>query len=212
MLAQVKNCGAFLSRTPGEGLYGHFCTVGHTPPAKPSHQRAPQAVYRTEGGRAERREGGRGELATEKEEVSKEDRGGDNTDRTLGDRSGASGAPSTGVDESLMEGADRKLGAVESRRGWRKVMRRCRRQEGRKTREWRQGGGRQQSGGGDGADEARQQHKRDEEGAEGATAPPQTAGRTEHRGDNGTVGGCWRETAESLCGTKTPAAMVATEA
>ena len=55
-----KNRGAFLLRTPGEGLYRHFRTGTQTPPANPSHFWAPQAAHRTKGGSAERGEGGGG--------------------------------------------------------------------------------------------------------------------------------------------------------
>ena len=56
--SQCKNCGAFLPRTPGEVLLGHFRVAEHVPPSNPSHLRAPLAAHRTEGGRAERGEQG----------------------------------------------------------------------------------------------------------------------------------------------------------
>ena len=65
VLAPVKNCGAFLPRTPGEGIYGHFCTVVHTPPTDPLRCRAAQAAHVTEGVRAETGEDERREYVKE---------------------------------------------------------------------------------------------------------------------------------------------------
>ena len=51
---QCKNRGAFLSRTPGEGLLGHFRAVEHVPPANSLYRRAPVPAHGTKGGRTER--------------------------------------------------------------------------------------------------------------------------------------------------------------
>ena len=55
---QCKNCGAFLLRMPGEGLFGHFHAAEHVPHADPLNLRAPLTAHGTEGGRADRGEEG----------------------------------------------------------------------------------------------------------------------------------------------------------
>ena len=102
VLEPMKNHSAFLPRTPGEGLYGHFRTGAHNPPAYTSHLRAPQAVLGTEGRREERGEGRRGDHATEEEEDSGEKRGEESDWSSAGDGSGISSASSNGYDKSSM--------------------------------------------------------------------------------------------------------------
>ena len=57
---QCKNHGAFLPRTPGEGLLGRFCMAVYSPPANPLHRWDPQAGHGTKGRQSERGEGGGG--------------------------------------------------------------------------------------------------------------------------------------------------------
>ena len=102
---QCRNCSAFLPRTPGEGLYGHFRIAAHNPPSNPLHSQAPQAAHGTEGGQEEREN-----HATYEEEDIRED-GEETSDWQLtGGGSGASSAFFTGYNKSSMEGADGKSG------------------------------------------------------------------------------------------------------
>ena len=71
--------------------------------------------------------------------------------RGSGVGSGASGASTSGNDESSMEGADGTTEVEEDGREWRRVTCRRGRRGGRKVRENRKGGQERQAGGGDGA-------------------------------------------------------------
>ena len=53
---QGKNHGAFLPRTQGEGLLGHFHAVENIPHPNASHHREPFLAHGTEGGHAYREE------------------------------------------------------------------------------------------------------------------------------------------------------------
>ena len=148
--------------------------------------------------------------------------GGDGTEWTSGNGSGAISTSSTKGDESSMEGADRKLGAAEDRGKWRKVTWRHKQRGGRKARARNQGGIRKQVGNGDGtneaqqkysdnrngADEAQRHHTGDGYGADGETAPLQAATGAEHRCNRGAVRGRQRGMAEILRGAVTPTTMV----
>ena len=79
--------------------------------------------------------------------------GGDNIDTTLCNVSSTSGAPSTGDDESSMEGAYGTSGVAEDHRDWKKITRRRGQKGGKKARALRQGGSRRKAGNKDSANE-----------------------------------------------------------
>ena len=176
----------------------------HELPANPSHRQALLAAHGTEGGRAEREEGG--DYTTDegkdiREEGWGEEGWGDATTGFSGNGSSASGVSTTGDNESLMESADRTSGATEDREEWKNVTQSRIRRGGRKARARRQGACSQRTGDedgtttathntqGDGTDADRRQCTWDRDGTDGAKTLPLAADGSERGGNREAFGG-----------------------
>ena len=154
--------------------------------------------------------------------------------RGSGVGSGASGASTSGNDESSMEGADGTTEVEEDGREWRRVTCRRGRRGGRKVRESRKGGWERQADDGDGAvnlreqimgngdsnsngdstsaDKAPCQHTWGNYNEDEATALPQAAAGAAHGCVGGAAGGRCRGDSARTRNAVTPVSMVVSEA